>query len=304
MNSEDAVNELLDQNDHLDAIVFANDCMAVGGYSALSKRGLIPGKDILVGGFDDDAFAISMEPPLTTVEASSAALAFKAVLNAENYINGTALQDMTVDTHLVQRNSCGCENFDVESMYERLKLNGIPEGDDSFIKAVLDFLLEEYNEDELISSTMTSFLAAYKDLLNSEDIGPSAERMTDSFSEFLKTDIFERSTREKCFNLFQTLQTYAIDITSSDSKRVQIFETFAHFFRRLTFSGIFPVSASGKNTRMRGFINRSMGEVFLVEGGRDIPYEHLLGGFNGMGMERTFLYLFQGNIGCLLRPFF
>ena len=36
MNSEAEVEELLKYNDHLDAIVFANDSMAAGGYDALS----------------------------------------------------------------------------------------------------------------------------------------------------------------------------------------------------------------------------------------------------------------------------
>ena len=107
MSSEAVTGDLLDKNKKLDAVVFANDSMAVGGYNELNARGLVPGKDIMVAGFDDDIFSVSLEPPLTTVEASSASLAYKAVLNAENYIKGTALKDMTVDTDHGEKSSCG-----------------------------------------------------------------------------------------------------------------------------------------------------------------------------------------------------
>ena len=102
-NSTVEVNDLLDRNPDLDAIVFANDSMAIGGYRVLYSRGLLPGKDIMVTGFDDDRFSVSLNPPLTTVEASSADLTYKAVMNAYNYINGFALEDMSVETHLIQK---------------------------------------------------------------------------------------------------------------------------------------------------------------------------------------------------------
>ena len=85
-NSNEVVNQLFDQCGKPDAIAFANDSMALGGYRVIEERGWIPGKDILVVGFDDDIFAASMTPPLTTVEASSADLTYKAVLAAEDFI--------------------------------------------------------------------------------------------------------------------------------------------------------------------------------------------------------------------------
>ena len=50
----DEVGKLIDDNPELEAIVFANDQMAIAGYRAMEERGIRPGKDILVTGFDDD----------------------------------------------------------------------------------------------------------------------------------------------------------------------------------------------------------------------------------------------------------
>ncbi len=297
MASEDAVNELLDQNDHLDAIVFANDSMAVGGYNALAKRGLVPGKDILIAGFDDDVFSISLEPPLTTVEASSASLAYKAVLNAENYINGSVLKDMTVETHLVQRSSCGCDDFDIGVMYERMNIADCENDSTDFIAGVKDYLFNDFVETEAVNEALEDFLRSYIEFLKADEKQAVIEEMDGKFAKLLRTDLFVLSTREKCFNTIQAMQSKALEAFGNDHDRVLVNEVFARYFRRMTFSRTLPVnSARRRSERMRGMVNRQMGEVFLNENGFNIPYEHLLGGFSGLGFTRSFLYLFQGNI--------
>ena len=297
MASEKVVDELLDRNDHLDAMVFANDSMAVGGYNAVKRRGLVPGKDILIGGFDDDFFAISLEPPLTTVEASSASLAYKAVLNAENYINGTALKDMTVETHLVQRNSCGCDDFDADVMCDRLKLNEDKIDNISFIEEVKSYLFNDFIDSGSVKESLEGFLNAFLRLVDSGEIATELEVMNDNFSKLLRTELFVLSTREKCFNILQTLQSKALDSAGSDADRMLINETFSKYFRRLAFSGILPANSARRRTeRMQGVINRQMGDVFLIDNQTEIPYEQLLGSLNGIGFKKSMLYLFQGNV--------
>lgn len=297
MSSEGVVEELLDNNGHLDAVVFANDSMAVGGYNVFRKRGMIPGRDILVGGFDDDVFAISLEPPLTTVEASSASLAYKAVMNAENYINGTVLKDMTVETHLVQRNSCGCDDFDPGVMYERLNLNGKEIGDDILFKDIEDYLFNDFIDSGSISEALKGFIKAYLELLESCDRAKKIEEMNEWFSQLLRTDLFVLSSREKCFNILQTFQSKASESLSDDNDRIMVNDAFSKYFRRLAFSGILPANSARRRTeRMQGVINRQVGDVFLIENEKEIPYEHLLGSLNGIGFKRSLLYLFQGKV--------
>ena len=121
--------------------------------------------------------------------------------------------------------------------------------------------------------------------------------MNHEISVLLKSDLFALSTREKFFNVLQTMQYKAVRATDNEQERVLIDEEFTKFFRRLAFSGILPAnSARRRNERMRGVVNRQMSEVFLGEYGRDIPYEHLLSGINGLGFTKSLLYLFQGNV--------
>jgi len=296
-NCEAEVEELLKYNEHLDAIVFANDSMAAGGYDALRKKGLVPGKDILIGGFDDDAFAISLEPPLTTVEASSASLAYKAVLNAKHYLEGTALDDMTVDTHLVQRSSCGCDEFDISAICRRLKLDNVLEDSDAFFNGLEEYLFSDFVDNEPISKCLRKLVDAYVEFLKAEDKMAKIPAMNDCFYDLLGTDLFLLSSREKCFNSVQAMQSKALDLFNNDHDRVIVNDVFSKYFRRMTFSSTLPADvARRRNERMQGVINRQVGEVFLIENEREIPYEQLLGSLKGIGFKKSLLYLFQGNI--------
>ena len=297
MASEAVTGELIDKNGKLDAIVFANDSMAVGGYKAVSERGLVPGKDIKIAGFDDDIFAVSLEPPLTTVEASSATLAYKAVLNARNYINGSALRDMTVETHLVQRSSCGCEDFDYEVMSSRFNLTGQVIDAEEFTGAVKRYLFNEFVDSGSVTDELEEFVMVFADFYGTDRKEETLVSLDDAFSKLLRTDLFALSTREKFFNVLQTMQNKALNNVTGEKDHILVNETFSRYYRRLAFSGILPAnSARRRDERMRGVVNRQMGEVFLLESGVDIPYEHLIGGLNGLGFRKSLLYLFQGKV--------
>ena len=121
--------------------------------------------------------------------------------------------------------------------------------------------------------------------------------MNDSFYDLLRTDLFLLSSREKCFNAVQAMQSKALELFTNDHDRVIVNDVFSKYFRRMTFSSTLPADVARiRNERMQGVINRQVGEVFLIENEREIPYEQLLGSLKGIGFKKSLLYLFQGNI--------
>jgi len=106
---QDAVATLLDGGSRCDAIVAANDWMALGALEALRARGVRVPEDIAVVGFDDVEEARFATPPLTTVRQAPRQLGIEAVrvvLGAGRA--GGARSDVVLDTMPQIRQSCGC----------------------------------------------------------------------------------------------------------------------------------------------------------------------------------------------------
>lgn len=108
-SGKQAVAHWLDAGANLDAIIAANDEMALGALSQLNKRGKsVPG-DVALVGFDDLHGAHSTTPPLTTVRQPLKDLAVAAVRTIMDQIVGRqAPRIQVMQTHLVVRESCGC----------------------------------------------------------------------------------------------------------------------------------------------------------------------------------------------------
>ena len=106
---QDAVAKLFDGGVRCDAIVAANDWMALGALEALRTRGIRVPEDVAVVGFDDIDEARFATPPLTTVRQSPRQLGIEAVrLVLDGLRGGEARGDVVLETLPKIRQSCGC----------------------------------------------------------------------------------------------------------------------------------------------------------------------------------------------------
>lgn len=115
IRSHKAIEKLLDNNPDIEAIVFANDQMAICGYEIMKNRKIEIGRDILVMGFDNSVEAQYLTPSLTSVECEATNLGYYAVLECENFIKTQKPLHKTVTSSLVIRNSCGCPSRIISS---------------------------------------------------------------------------------------------------------------------------------------------------------------------------------------------
>mgnify|MGYP001190442914 CR=1 FL=1 len=104
-----AMGVLLDRDLRLDAVVAANDEMALGAIACAIDRGLRVPQDVRIAGFDDILAAGRLGVGLTTVDQSHYRLARIAVEQLVGAIGGAPLPErIRVPTRLVRRQSCGC----------------------------------------------------------------------------------------------------------------------------------------------------------------------------------------------------
>ncbi|STO56539.1 LacI family DNA-binding transcriptional regulator [Grimontia hollisae] len=102
-----AIHRVLDRDPSITGVICFTDVIAYGVYSALQDRGLTPGKDIAVVGFDDLEDSRLMSPALTTVRVRAGDIGQMACKCLQQWrenqkVPGNAL----VGVELVVRSSC------------------------------------------------------------------------------------------------------------------------------------------------------------------------------------------------------
>lgn len=99
--------DLLQKNPGITAILAMNDEMALGAIEAVRAAGKVPGKDILVAGFDagDDARAsVTKGEMIYTVEQKTVLMGETAVESAQKYIKGeTVPANIPIDVEIITK---------------------------------------------------------------------------------------------------------------------------------------------------------------------------------------------------------
>ncbi|WP_437274920.1 SpoIIE family protein phosphatase [Sorangium sp. So ce375] len=104
-----AMAEILDRGVEIDAVVAANDNMALGAIELLKARGRHVPKDVLVCGFDDVGVARYAKPSLTTVRQPIKRLGEIALETVLRMLDGEAVPERSMQQiELTRRESCGC----------------------------------------------------------------------------------------------------------------------------------------------------------------------------------------------------
>ncbi len=125
----EAVRQLIDRrNANFDAIVAANDDMALGVLEELARRKIRVPQDVVVTGFDNIPEVQFNSTPLTTVRQPLYEQAKKATEMAVAMVRGEEVPERVVlPTKLVTRTSCGCLSQSI-LMLERDSRNTVPIG--------------------------------------------------------------------------------------------------------------------------------------------------------------------------------
>lgn len=107
------VEALLEANPDAEAVCAANDSMALSVYKACHKRGLLPGRDIAVTGYDNTGMAASLMPPLSTVDQNGYDMGYMALVKAISLCEVNLSEGYHLPAKPVFRQSCGCRaDFD------------------------------------------------------------------------------------------------------------------------------------------------------------------------------------------------
>lgn len=113
----DAANHFMNLTNRPQAIVCANDYMALSLCKELTLQGHSVPQDVAISGFDDVRDARANVPSLTTCNVSIPDMAKKAMETIDTLLNGKEAPACTfVPTKIIIRNSCGCESSTMKDL--------------------------------------------------------------------------------------------------------------------------------------------------------------------------------------------
>lgn len=110
------VEQLMESGEKLpDAVICANDNMALGVYMEFCRRGVQVGKDILITGFDHISDASNLTPKITTVEKPQEQIGYEA---CKALAEGRQLASRKFKVKCYYRGSCGCQEHKIRNLSE------------------------------------------------------------------------------------------------------------------------------------------------------------------------------------------
>ncbi|MBE6851970.1 MAG: GGDEF domain-containing protein [Ruminococcus sp.] len=302
--SDDVVSELIRNNPQIDAICFANDEMAKGGYRVLKNSKYIVGKNISVIGFDNSATSMNLYPLLTTVNADNYDLGYTAVSMIPDMLSSDEVRHITIPTSLIVRNSCGCKN----SSYDKLSYVF---SDTKLSRAQLAaFSVEDY----------MNYIFNEKDSLRYRHHFSDAEfdRILLAFSNFFEI-IFDYDAFIKPKHYKKAVQNAVADIISTDILSVMPVDTLFNIidtvYCRITSSGsysdelgfifaqIYREFSTYKRTTDRSeirsilfndsTINYIVNDVIVTGETTDQALYPVMKRLHSLGISRSYMFLFD-----------
>lgn len=110
------VERLIESGDKLpDALICANDDMALGAYLEFCRHGIRIGKDILLTGFDHTSDASNLTPKITTVEKPQGQIGYEA---CKALAERKQIASRKFKVKCYYRGSCGCQEHKIRNLSE------------------------------------------------------------------------------------------------------------------------------------------------------------------------------------------
>jgi diguanylate cyclase (GGDEF)-like protein len=295
--SQPIVSELLDKNPDIDAIVFGNDQMAIGGYAELKKRGIKIGTDISVIGFDDSPVAATMDPPLTTVNSNTTELGYRAVCEAVKLYTTGIVSSCIVDSHFIKRVSCSCDlsDFSLEAFNPKTKdIN-------QQLKILDDILLYEIKDTFYAEYVCEKFNDIWRDILeyinDPEILIYPKESIKNKLYDMLRSDITQVFPANKIAYVFRRF-TSLCGIRITDSVKQSGFNQIT-----VNINGFLSqFQASALYNEMRDTKTSTWSSVYIIRDtltyGSNLnrTYSQILSKLKDVGFEAAYLYTYDDNI--------
>ncbi|MBR5359611.1 MAG: diguanylate cyclase, partial [Lachnospiraceae bacterium] len=294
--------ELIRVNPGIEAIVYANDQMAASGYTALKNMDLIPGKDILITGFDDSRFCIMMDPHLTSVKVDAREIGYRAVLACEELIAGRYV-DEQIASRWVVRESCGCDSGNIAM---RITENIEQRSGEELIGYLMQEVIEEYfnffydpSEKDYVTGVIKGYFEYYFKMVQPDGtLRIDEDTLEEEYRKYIRLNEKEYINLETLFLIDQILYRYISKRVRDVAQCIRLSEIITILRERYTSSirarNLQIIEQNKTNETILGNITRDMLlRQFQDESKR---YETVITKLQLMGYASACIYMYETGI--------
>ena len=289
--------QLLDVNPDADAIVFANDRMAIGGYAELKSRGIRIGETMSVIGFDDSPSSVNMDPPLTTVNINSCELGFRAVYAAVRLAQTGNMKSETLDSRLINRLSCCwhlCTESDLIDAGRHLLDLDIPDIIDILDGRLFGEIADSFFASKVMSAYNRILIDIVSVIKSDIDTEYPQNKIIDELKCILESDLTDFYSVQKTAYMFRELASIFSSCKLSAAKSLQ--------FNRLNTTITNTISLFISNQLYNTiYENKMMGwsSIYITRDtltyGEDLgkTYTSILHKLQGLNYEGAYIYTYD-----------
>lgn len=262
--TEAIVDDLLDDNPDLEAIVFANDQMAIGGYNTIKKRGLEIGKDILVVGYDDSPVSLVLDPKLSTVHNQIMDMGYNAVYEAINLINTGHTNKSVLNSYFLIRSSCGCGKCNFDNLITTIDNKYKTEGFDNAIRCIEDYVFcgheTSFYYDEILETAKPFLLSLLEPILVNKDYDFNKEKIYEELQKALYTkSVSNFFNINRLSNSISNLHDLLLAIAKNDQEATKVLSIFNYIL-----DGIVLYSSGNTFRRLHQYQSRIWTSMYIT----------------------------------------
>lgn len=299
----DAVARVLRENEGVDALVFANDQMAIAGYQVLKSEGLTIGHDVAVVGFDDDVCARSMDPSLTTVNSNGRELGYKAVLLAKDVIDLPIPRDDKAESEAVIRRSCGCGYVTGESL-----MNKFGDSDATSTLGAYGGFLFGKGEAAKVDTNNIRFYDKFDECVNmvhqlADEIVSNGtcdvnvrEKLFENIASLFGIVEFDMGTEERMLDIFHTIR-YHYEVKNDSGKyanSMMIADLFFNIYKSISEQGLkCMLEAEQRDEETEKLVASFSIAKIEAEATDEDKYKKLFDYVRTVGMKNAMLYVYD-----------
>ncbi|MCM1180862.1 MAG: GGDEF domain-containing protein [Clostridium sp.] len=296
--------KILDDNPDLQAIFCVNDGTAMGLYSVMEQRGLVPGKDISILGYDNTDWAKQAAPSLSTVMADAAAIGVGCMNQIIKLLNGEKIDDIVVPTRFIRRDSF--------ARLSNLKTNESERGISGQVSRYFEEVFYRYKYDDW-DGRLTQVQGSFRNFMDYlEHWRQNREKNTLNFDDveayldgFLNHSTLKYADMENMLSVFDRVYEELQLQHMPEKSRIQLRGLFAMVYEKVAHVmnyhiGFTMLEEIEMNNSLKVFVR----DMLQFERGNDQSYGLLLGRLDWLQIKNAYIFTYEEPIMNLTREMF